>query len=437
MYAWITVAQAETELALRLQDAGMVQWTASELQAWLSESLRTWNSLTNFWRKDMNLPLAIGTSWYDLCSVAGGPRTYSLTDGDLISQIEYHLIEPQTAYPIAWNGSSQFTSADLINAIQDTRDEVLGATGCTVTRNLVNAPIQREVTLADSVIDVRRVAWFPSSGGPPVTLRQSDRASKQDYDWGYTVAPAGPPGTYMMSAEPPLSFFVDRVPNEPGNYECLFVKSGLILSTSSPTLLGIPDDWSWVIKFGALAQLFSHDGNAKDAPRQEYCSFRYEQGKALLNVSEVVLAARINDLPVPVDGVRNGDDFNASWQASRTMPRQIYTIGNLVGVKPPDAVYGCTLSVVTNALLDSTYLQVSRDNYGVVTDYAFHLAILKMGGVEFLSTIPLLQGYFRRAALYNSKLNALGDYPRSMYNTTQIEEQRNPRYSDKAPEAEV
>lgn len=413
-----------------------------ELTVYLNEALRTWNSLTSFWRADMVFPLQKDVWWYYLPLQPGTLRAFTVTDRDLVSQIEYHLLEPLTpSYPMAWTGSSQFTLQDILSAIQFRRDEVRGETGCTITRTLVPAAQVNRTYLADNVIDIRRVAWIPETGNgySIATLRPSDDWAEGSFNFGYTTAAHQPPTTYRQSAQPPLAFDVDYIPPVPGQYETLTVNAGPTVSASFANLIGIPDDWSWTVKFGALARLFGRESLAKDPLREQYCQKRFDEGMGLLNQASALVAERKNDLPMPVDAVRNGDDFNPLWQAAAEgTPTSAYTAGlNLVAFGPmPDnsTAYSATCSVVENAPVGGTYVQVARNDYDAVLGYAQHLAMIKAGGQEFMATIPLLSGFFAQASLYNSKLKGMGQFAVPMYEVSQLPEQRDPRFATVTPQ---
>jgi hypothetical protein len=113
--------------------------------------------------------------------------------------------------------------------------------------------------------------------------------------------------------------------------------SGGVLSTLAATLLTVPDDWAWVVKWGALADVLGQESNAKDAVRAEYCARRYQEGLGLLSTAGAVLSLRLNNLPLSVDAVRNGDDFNPLWQvAASGSPASAYAAGlNLLAFGPP------------------------------------------------------------------------------------------------------
>jgi hypothetical protein len=417
----------------------MLQWDSAGLDVWLTESLRTWNSLTSAWRQDMIVTPQRGVWWYDLAAEAGSPRPYTVTDTDLITAVERHLLEPVTGtYPLVWTGSTQFSLADVLRAITARRNEVLSVTGCAVAPTIVSAPIAMRFMVPDNFADIQRVAWLPVAGMGFTggVLRQSDRESKANYDWTYTTSAQAPPNTWMTTAEPPLMIDVDRVPPVPGQYECLAVIAEPAVSASAPATFTIPDDWLWVVKFGALSELLSREGNAKDPLRAKYCAVRFEQGMALLDQAAAVLAARINNIPVPVDSVRNGDDFNPSWQfLAEGAPTEIYSTGNLIGMRAPDSsvAYSATITVVTNAPIDAVYFQSARGDYAVILDYAQHLASFQMGGAEFAATFPLYSKFLRSAGLFNSRVLAFGDYPRSMYEISTREEQGAPRYGSVSP----
>lgn len=466
-YSYATLATAQSDLAARLYDSGQQFWPASELASYITEALRTWNALTSFWRAEFPITLQQGNWFYDLTMITGSLRSFNVKDSDLISQIEYHLLEPQNvSYPLAWAGSKQFAFSDILGALQRRRDEVLSATGCQVTRLVVEASPGR-IILPDNTIDIRRVVWFPAgfvmtwdssfpitwagatftwdnppTGGSPSTLRPADAWGKQAFDLGYTVAGEAPPQTYLQSSQPPLSFDVDRIPPFPGAYDILTVNAGSPVTPDQDRLLGLPDDWSWLAKWGALADLLGRESNAKDVMRAKYCIQRFNEGLGLMNQASSVLALRVNNIPMAVDAITNGDDFNINWQAlPQGPPRGAYTSGLnqlILWPGPDSSPYGAVVSVVQNMpvpILAGDLVQVGRDDYDSILDEAQHLAAFKMGGQEFADTFPLHGNFIKRATLYNSKLRILGQFQKPMYEISQIDDERKPRYAE--PEALV
>jgi len=469
-YSYATLAQAQADVAQRLyeslSDSTREFWTDVEITAYICEALRTWNAFTSFQRSEFTFNLTQGQWWYDIPSRVGSLRPYTLTDNSLLQVIEYHLLEPTTAsYPLSWTGSSQFSLQDILDNITQAQNQVLGTSGCTVVNSAVTAPIiKQRIFLPDSVIDIRRVAWVPQSVLPvwdatppfhwddpnlmwdtPTTypfsvtpLRNTDMWEKRAFDPGWTVAGQRAPRTWIQSTEPPVSFDVDRTPPVPGSYDLLTVNGGAKFSTASAQSLVVPDDWSWLIKWNAMENLLGREGIAKDALRQAYCQQRYDHGIKALAMAPAVLALQLNGVPMPVDAVRNGDDFNPGWQAKiGGTPRSCYTAGmNLIGFPLTDAgPYSALLSVVQNAPVPvnpGDFIQIGKDDYSTMLDYAQHLAAFKMGGSAFANTLPLFQGFMKRASIYNSKLLQLGQFVLPQYEISQLDEERNPRLAQGA-----
>ncbi len=445
-YSYATLAQAQADVAQRLyeslSDSTRTFWTAAEITAYIQEALRTWNAFTSFQRSEFSFSLVQGQWWYDLPSQVGSLRPYTVIDNDILKVIEYHLLEPPTTgYPLTWTGSTQFSVDDIVGNLTQAQNQILGASGCTITRSLVNAPIiKQRIFLSEDVIDIRRCAWIPNVGlgfsNRP--LRVTDMWEKRAFDPRWTTAAQAPPRNIIQSTEPPVSFDVDRTPPVAGNYELLTVNSGATFNTTAAQFLTIPDDWSWLIKWNAMENLLGREGVAKDELRQAYCSQRFDHGIQVLANAPAVLALQLNGVPMFVDAARNGDDFNSGWQAkAQGTPRSCYTVGlNMIGFPQPDVgPYSALVSCVQNQpvpVSSGDFIQISKDDYSTVLDYAQHLAAFKMGGSAFANTLPLLQGFMKRASIYNSKLLQLGQFVLPQYEVSQLQEERQPRLGDKA-----
>ena len=286
------------------------------------------------------------------------------------------------------------------------------------------------------MIDVRRVAYLPNAafGQPNSVVWQEDTWGEQSFNRGYTTQPAGTPFTYLLSTQPPLAFDVDRAPAYGGSYELLTVNAGPMLTAATPTPLPLPDDWSFALKWGALADLLSKEANSKDTLRASYCEQRYRMATALLTDAPATLAARIANVPLQIDAVRSADLFRTSWQAlAQAKPDTLLTAGlNLLACAPTPDVgpYSITLTDVRNAPVpsaDADKVQVARDDLDAIIDYCVHLAMFKCGGSEFMSTMPLLERFIKAASLYNSKLAEWGEFSKVMAGVSGMEEAVNPR----------
>jgi hypothetical protein len=448
-YSYATLTDAENAVLARLYDNGVQNqpvaqfWTRPEIDYYIREALRSWNAYTSFWRSAFPFSLTVttvSTNWYDLAAQPGSLRPYTVTDQYLVNEIEYHLLEPQTTLtptpttPATWTGSNQFRLSDIYDALTRRQNECLSITGCTITQTTVPAAIVRRTLLGDRTLDIRRVAWMPQSGlgYSPAPLRQSDNWELQAFNPNWTAASQGAPRQWMQTSEPPPSFDVDRIPAVPGNYDVLTVNSGPVSNPTSAQLMAVPDDWSFVPKWGAMADLLSKEANAKDVGRAQYCQQRFSQDSMIMMDSAATLGLQLNGIPLFVDSVRNGDDFNPNWQAQTPMiPRSCYQAGlNILGFPNPDQAYGILALVVQNAPVPTKpgdFIQIARGDYDSMINEAQHLAMFKQAGAEFYATIPLHQAFLKQAAQYNSKLSEMGSFWNSMSGISQRNEKRNPR----------
>src|SRR6185437_10810940 len=95
-FAWLTFGEAIAELSLRLGDESNIFWSAAELGQYITESLRVWNCLTAYWATPYTFNFSqTSANWY-AANGSGSPRHPTLTDADVYTLIEYHLMEPAT-----------------------------------------------------------------------------------------------------------------------------------------------------------------------------------------------------------------------------------------------------------------------------------------------------------------------------------------------------
>jgi hypothetical protein len=72
-------------------------------------------------------------------------------------------------------------------------------------------------------------------------------------------------------------------------------------------------------------------------------------------------------------------------------------------------------------------VQVSRDVFDVILDYAQHLAAFKQGGADFISTIPLYQNFMRAAEMQNKRIAQLALYWSTLRSQGTRQEVQQPR----------
>lgn len=407
-YSWINYLQARRLLANRLADPGMVFWSDDELGLYITEALRTWNALTEIWVADFAFSPG-AQIWYDVSLLPGSPRVRTITDSYIYTMMEYHLLEPPTG-GAGWTGTSQFSLADLTNALQGTRDEMIQMSGC----NLVNLPAlpsmpnTRRIYFPDSTLEPRRARFVPDSG-TPTTMTREDGMAWDGFEPLHAQMPRVPQSWGVITG-PPLAMDVDTAPNVAGVYDVISLQAGQTFNPPTQTLLGVPDDWSWLAKWGALAELFGRDSEATDRERAAYCLKRYNDGLKIMEQANWLLRATINGIPVDTPSVREMDGFSPEWQNSATAWPSVVTAGmDFVG--PTPGSQGVSMVLVGNAPVpvgDNDFVQVSRDSFDAIIDYAQVLASFKMGGFEFAQTKDLEKNFFLQAQENNVRLAKMG-----------------------------
>ena len=398
-YTAPTLSQAQTALAARLYDPGLVHWSADELTVYIREALRVWNAWTATWRDRASFVTTLAEPFYDLPTEIPTLRASTVTNWELMTQLEYMLLEPPT--PSVWTGSDQFTLQQLSDAIQRRRDQFMRDTGTVVQRTVVayaSPPADGRITLDESVLIIRRAAWTVDATAVIRPLTRTDEWAGTHYQPGWPTSTQSP-SAYAISATPPLTMQLIPPATTDGTLDLVAVTKGDPLDPLVETSLGVPDDWAHVILFGALADLLGGDALALDPERAKYCAERYAQGVELANEANVVLAARINDVTCLVGSLSDADSYSPLWQLVPGTPRRVLLSGqNLLAVWPPPGVTGgqwtITLDVVQNApvpTLVTDILQVSADVYDSILDYAQHLAIFKEGPQQLQTATALLE----------------------------------------------
>jgi len=440
-YTWITFASAKQQLAALLSDSTNSYWSDAECGVYLVEALRTWGATTGYWSDRGIFNTTAGTAFYDITSVLNDSgvllRGYNVTDTSLVSTIQYHLLEPATG--TSWIGTDQFNLSDVTNALQRRRNQFLLDTGCVVahsTQSMTASPIGR-IVLPDITVLVRRVDWTTPEGY--VThVWKSDEWAMGAARQSWNLEPSSPPQTWSMAVTNPLTIQLAPPPSDSGSLDFLTIQSGANLNPAAGVLMGIPDDYCWAVKFGALADLLSKDGPARDPQRAQYCEGRYQEGVRLASTGQSVLQTWLNGQLLWTEALRQIDAARRNWMSKRDTPDVAATAGlNMLALaNVPDAIYGVVVDVTRNSIVpasDGEFLQIGREEFEAVLGYSQHLACFKLGGEEFASTSSLYQRFMRIASVYNRTANALVMNEDALTNVAQDE----PRFRPLRQPAEV
>lgn len=406
----VTLNALVAELANRLSAGGTSAfWVTDELKRYMREALRTWNAYALYWRAQLPLTTSIGVPYYDLSALTG--FTYNYLETDAITEVEYALLEPINT--TAWSGSEQYTFADLTTALDRNRNAYV--VGSRAVVNPATVAVATPLTvgrqlLPNGILDVHRAAWLDSISALYSHLWRDDEIEMNAFAPGWQSAPATPQ-VYSVAVAPPMQVQLAPTPVVDGTLDLLVVPGFAAPNPGTPTVLGLPDDLCWAVRFGMLADLLAKDAQVRDYPRSQYCAQRYEQGLALGALSSSVMQAFANGANMQPSSLQELDSYMPNWRNSAGPPQAIAVAGrNLIAVAPvPDAAYSITLDCVVNAPIPAdpaVAFTLHADLIDVIIDYAYHLAAFKMGGGEFTATSGYLQQFLTYAQKYRRREDA-------------------------------
>jgi hypothetical protein len=302
----------------------------------------------------------------------------------------------------------------MSQALQRRRDEMIQLSNCnqSLLTGIPLTPNTIRTELDDQIIDVERVRYIPATGIPN-TLYRDDTVSQEFYEAPLYQLQPGTPQTFSLSSEPPLSWQVDVPPNQPGTYEAIVLQSGAPFNPPTPTLIGIWDDWTWVLIWGALADLLGQESEATDRERSAYALKRYQDGLQLMLKSPWIMLGKVNNVAVSLDSIVATDRYDPEFDSNPTGFGPVIVVGGQDFLGAPVG-QGIGLTVLGNApIVDAgtgTWLQVSRSDWDCVILLAQARAAWKQGGAEFKASLELEKSALQMCASNNVRLKSMGAF---------------------------
>jgi len=180
-----------------------------------------------------------------------------------------------------------------------------------------------------------------------------------------------------------------------------------------------------------------------------YCQRRFEEGVRIASILTGALDTTNRERQVigPPPGIStfigsgvqpqsimDFDSLNPDWQNVSGEPNEIALAGhNLIILSPiPDDVYEIGMDILSNMpvpIEDDDFLQIGREHFESCLDYAVYLAMFKVGGLEFQSTLPLADNFMQQAMLHNELLRAEAKNYTIMRDYASKEDIDRPRFS--------
>lgn len=411
-YNQTTLAQLTTMLSIRLNSQGF--WTPNELRRYIIEALRTWQSFSQSYTTRVSIPTQPNVFFYDLFKLIPS-LTPSITDQEIIIDVQQALQEPVS--PTSWIGTEQYTYQGVVNAIQRSRNKFLLETGMVNSVFELPGPVPNTGTMSlnPSTIDVRRVMWKDRFGNYSLMF-ESDEYTLSAANPNWFTTP-GLPTDYTTLLQQPLVMQLSPPPLDIGMVNLITVESLPDLTPSaSPTILGIPDDFCWVIKFGALADLFWQDGPGQDESRAQYCDNRWQEGIKLARTSNFIRFGFQSGVPSFVDSIEEIDATEPTWMMKPPgIPTSLGVSGNIAMTTPiPDnQPHSMAFDIIPAFPIPGVtpgsngFVQAGREVLDVIVDYAQHLAYIKEGSLELKQSSGLYKNMMMLAAVQNDRFRAM------------------------------
>lgn len=426
-YNHTTFAQAKQRLANDLGDPGKVFFTDHELGRYIVEALRWWGLTAMYFRETGKIETVNNQPFYRLeTSLFNQSETeliqgLSVTDRELINDINYALMEPQiSSWPGGWVGTEMFSLEEISTILSDSRDEMLKLTACIAQGYTVNATTSR-VTLPTDHVRILRADITPQGQGA-VPLWSIDQIQLHT-TVRQTVQPGtGRPKAYSVSYSPQLTVDLWPPPQVLSVLEIQGIKSGVTLDpVNSATVITVPDDVSVILKYRALADLYGGDGLARCPRMEQYCEMRYQEGLAAIGNYMSVLWSNDDGARGPITSVAQWDQVRPTWKQATGTPRSVAQLNwNTIAVRPvPNGVYAMTFESVRRAVVptvDADFIQVGREHMQSIYDYAQHVALIKSQGVEFEISMARYESAVAAAAEYRQQVAAQS----ALYQATQL-----------------
>lgn len=409
-YTQIEFSQLQTNLATRLNDPNNLFWTAAEIISYLQESLRTWQAFSQFLTARDTFTTDGTTLFYDLYSkFTNDSLTPSVTDQDLIKQIEQHLQEKLSL--TSWTGTEQFNYAQVVLAIQRRLDKFKIESGLSLSIFPITVSTTTQtVELDDSIIDIRHAMWLQPNGTYSTLWRSDSFETNATFPKNWNNP--GLPTDYLLSVNQPLLLTISPPNANAGAIYLIVTTSGPNLDPAiGPTVLGIPDDFTWIVKFGAMADILGTPGPGQDLTRAAYCESRWKDGMMLARMSNFVRMGYINIQPCFVDAITEIDQANPSWMntsGGSTAGNSLVSMGNMVGVAPLFNGDLIALDIVPKypiPVAPTDFVDIGQELMDVILDYAQHLASFKEGFSEM--DTRLYENLVRQAYVENDRLRAI------------------------------
>jgi hypothetical protein len=421
-YTQYTLASFTAELAQALSDPSHVYWAQDELNRALYEALYLWGAITSFWTTRGTFNTVASTPFYDLSVQFPALRARTYVMDDLTKEIQYHLLEP--ANGVSGSGmTDQFTIAQVTNALIRYRNQLVIDSRIPLTFGTVpvSAPAGNRIVLDQTIALITRAAWIDGTTGIVTPLRRTDSFAAQSLSPIWNLNPSKPYGYSQAEAMPGTMALVPP-PLASGTAHLTYAAT-IPLTVSAGTLFAVPNEFALAIKYGALYDILSTNSQGYDPIRSKYCAERYRAAVELAAMHRSVMEVRSNDALLSLSTLADMDNGKPFWQTGFGAPQIAACAYDLLAFyRVPNNVYSITCDLVQSAPLPAPYIQLGSEELSYIFDYCRHILQLKLGGVEFVQSMPLFDNFLKGATQRSRLISYKARYLTPLFSTPQQQE---------------
>lgn len=436
-YSSVTLQTFVDDISDLMDDTAQVYWTVPEIAAVTWEGLYMLGALTNYWRArgSFTVSPSHGSPFYDLATELPLLRTRTWTLGQMVSDIQYMLLEPQAGISGA-GMTGQVGISSILQAIQDARNRFVR--DCRMPYTYHGTPYATSLggglySFSQNAVYVHRASWLETNGAWRVLWRDDAwGADKNNVLW---TSQPGVPQAYSEAELAPLMLQLIPPSLNVGSLDAVTVDSITMLLSDSSALFQVPDEWVHAIKYAALSQILGSEGQIKDNLRGNYCESRYQLAVQASKDAYSMIRCLIDGVPLALDSESNIDATNKYWRNQTGRPRVAGATYDMLTISPgiPMSSYTLTVDVSQAAPIPThlnDYMPVGLEVMDGLKNYVCHILSFKCGGNEFQSSYDGFKEFASMLARQRGINKALIPYLEALFNQPQQEQSARPDYKE-------
>jgi len=412
------------ELAQALDDSNRVYWVQDELDRALNEALLHWGALTSYWTASGTFQSLPNQPFHDLSIQLPSLRSRTFTMGSIVREIQYHLLEPASG--VAGTGmTDQFTITQITNAVIRRRNQLVLDIGTPLSYTTIPTAPASSVPLDNAMALVSRAAWIDQATGVVTPLRRSDEFAAQAFNPLWNLNPGRPYAFSQAESMPGVMLLIPPAAKA-GSVHLTYVATQA-LAVDEATVLQVPDELALAVKYGALYELLSTNSQGYDPIRSKYAKERYDAIVEIAKTRRSILRVRCDDTPLPLTTIAELDAGKPNWQTGTGLPRIAGCAYDLLALyRVPSTPHDIRCEVAQTAPIGSSFVEVGREEIPYLLDYCRHILQIKVGGVEFVQSMPLYDNFMRGAAQRSKFLATKARYLAPLFGQPTLEAQAHP-----------